>query len=110
VVTNLVGNAVAHTPRGTPIRVGVGTQRGAAVLEVADKGAGLTDEQARRVSDRFYRADGSRTRTGGGGAGLGLAIVQSLVDAHGGRVELRTAPGQGAVFRVLLPIATDNAP
>jgi two-component system OmpR family sensor kinase len=110
VVTNLVGNAVAHTPRGTPIRIGVGTQSGAAVLEVADKGPGLTDEQARRVFDRFYRADGSRTRTGGGGAGLGLAIVQSLVDAHGGRVELRTAPGHGAVFRVLLPIATDNAP
>lgn len=106
VVTNLVGNAVTHTPRGTPVRIGVGTQDGMAVLEVADKGPGLTAEQAQRIFDRFYRADGSRSRNAGGGAGLGLAIVHSLVTAHGGRVELKTAPGEGAVFRVLLPAST----
>jgi two-component system OmpR family sensor kinase len=108
VVTNLVGNAVAHTPAGAPIRIGVGTADGYAVLEVADQGAGLSPEQARRVFERFYRADSSRTRSAGAGAGLGLSIVESLVSAHGGRVELTTAPGKGATFRVLLPRAPDT--
>ncbi|MBO2465419.1 sensor histidine kinase [Actinomadura violacea] len=103
VVANLVGNAVAHTPAGTPIRIGVGTEQGRAVLEVADEGPGLTDEQRHRVFDRFYRADDSRSRTVGGGSGLGLAIAHALVTAHGGRIELVTAPGTGCTFRVLLP-------
>jgi two-component system OmpR family sensor kinase len=107
VVTNLVGNAIAHTPAGTPVRIGVGTRDGFAVLEVADDGPGLTAEQAERVFDRFYRADAARSRNGTGGTGLGLAIVRSLVIAHGGRVELDTAPGRGATFRVLLPAAPD---
>ncbi|MGZ0201632.1 ATP-binding protein [Streptomyces sp. RM1] len=109
VVTNLVGNAVAHTPAGTPVRIGVGTADGAAVLEVADRGPGLTEEQRVRVFDRFYRADDSRTRACGGGSGLGLAIAHALVAAHGGRIELRTAPGEGCTFRVLLPLP-DRAP
>ncbi|MBK1786351.1 sensor histidine kinase [Prauserella cavernicola] len=104
VVTNLVGNAVRHTPEGTPIRIGVGTVDGHAVLEVADEGPGLTDEQRTRVFDRFYRADDSRSRTDDGGAGLGLAIVHSLVTAHGGTISVDTAPGAGATFRVLLPL------
>ncbi|MFJ8019429.1 ATP-binding protein [Streptomyces sp. NPDC096311] len=108
VVTNLVGNAVTHTPAGTPVRIGVGTVDGHAVLEVADEGAGLDTQQARRVFERFYRADSSRSRSAGGGAGLGLAIVQSLVTAHGGRVQLTTAPGQGATFRVLVPSVADG--
>ncbi|MCG5217402.1 sensor histidine kinase [Streptosporangium sp. KLBMP 9127] len=106
VVTNLVGNAVQHTAPGTPIRLGVGTEGGEAVLVIADEGPGLTAEQAARVFDRFYRVDGSRGRGAGGGAGLGLAIASSIVGAHGGRVELRTAPGAGAAFRVVLPAVT----
>nr|WP_206314034.1 HAMP domain-containing sensor histidine kinase [Streptomyces coryli] len=114
VTSNLVGNAVAHTPPGSPVRIGVGSEDGMAVLELADEGPGMAPEQAARVFDRFYRADDARGRAGdagrpdggggAGGAGLGLAIVESLVAAHGGRVELRTAPGAGAVFRVLLPL------
>ncbi|WTW91685.1 sensor histidine kinase [Streptomyces canus] len=79
-------------PTGSPIRIGVAD--GHAGLEVADQGTGLTQEQADRVFERFYRADSSRTYTAGAGAGLGLSIVQSLVSAHRGRVELRTAPGE----------------
>ncbi|MGA5704674.1 sensor histidine kinase [Peterkaempfera bronchialis] len=105
VVANLVGNAVAHTPAGTPVRIGVGTVDGGGVLEVADRGPGLTDEQAARVFERFYRVDASRSRQRGGGAGLGLAIAGALVAAHGGRVELVTAPGAGALFRVRIPAA-----
>ncbi|MFC4062719.1 sensor histidine kinase [Planomonospora corallina] len=105
VTSNLVGNTVAHTPPGTAVRIGVGTAGGEAVLVIEDAGPGMADEQAARVFDRFYRADGSRSRTAGGGAGLGLAIVHSIVSAHSGRVELRTATGRGAAFRVVFPVA-----
>ncbi|GAB2600552.1 two-component sensor histidine kinase [Paractinoplanes abujensis] len=103
VVTNLVGNAIAHTPPGTPVRIGVGTVDGRAVLEVADSGPGMPADQAARVFDRFYRTDRSRTRTGGASAGLGLAIARSLARAHGGDIELSTRAGAGAVFRLVLP-------
>ncbi|MGW7620501.1 HAMP domain-containing sensor histidine kinase [Streptomyces antimycoticus] len=106
VTSNLVGNAVAHTPSGTPVRIGVGTQDGLAVLELHDEGPGMSQEQAARAFDRFYRADDARGRTESGGAGLGLAIVDSLVMAHHGRVEVRTAPDEGATFRILLPLHT----
>nr|WSW65037.1 HAMP domain-containing histidine kinase [Streptomyces sp. NBC_00995] len=108
VTSNLVGNAIAHTPPGTPVRIGVGTLDGQAVLELSDEGPGMTTEQAAHVFDRFYRADTARTRTRTGGAGLGLSIVRSLVSAHHGRVEVGTAPGQGATFRILLPLHTDG--
>ncbi|MET1074284.1 MAG: HAMP domain-containing sensor histidine kinase [Umezawaea sp.] len=103
VVTNLVGNAVRHTPEGTAVRVGVGAVDGRAVVEVADDGPGLTAEQAERVFERFYRADASRTRADGGGAGLGLAIARSLVGAQGGDLLVTATPGEGAVFTMALP-------
>lgn len=99
VATNLVGNVIAHTPAGTPVRIGVGVTPAGAVLELADSGPGLDAEAAGKVFERFYRADPSKSRA----AGLGLTIVRSLVAAHGGRVELRTAPGEGATFVVVLP-------
>jgi len=104
VVTNLVGNAVRHTPPGTPVRIGVGTMGGHGVIEVADQGPGLTPEQSLRVFERFYRVDASRSRQEGGGAGLGLAIVSALVAAHSGDVQVESTPGAGALFRVRLPV------
>jgi two-component system OmpR family sensor kinase len=103
VVTNLVGNAVKHTPTGTAVRIGVGSVDGRCLLEVADRGPGLTTTQASQVFERFYRVDASRSRRDGGGAGLGLAIAAALVSAHGGMLTLDTAPGAGAAFRVQLP-------
>jgi len=103
VVANLVGNVIAHTPAGTPVRIGVGVEDGAAVLEVADRGPGLSPEDAERVFERFYRAAESRTRSTGAGAGLGLAIVASLVAAHAGQVSAAPAEGGGTLFRVTLP-------
>jgi two-component system, OmpR family, sensor kinase len=108
VVTNLVANAVRHTPAGTPIDVAVGVtndrQEGSrAVLEVRDHGPGLPPEQADRVFERFYRVDSSRRRDTGGGSGLGLSIVAAVTAAHGGSVAVLPTPGGGATFRVSLP-------
>ena len=124
VIGNLMGNALGHTPDGTPIDVrirsgrldegragpagpaGPAAQWSAAVLEVADHGPGLTAEQAERVFERFYRVDKARTSTSGG-TGLGLAIVAGLVAAHGGAVWVESPPGGGAVFRIALPLAPE---
>ena len=131
VIGNLMSNALAHTPDGTPIdvrirsgslseapthaqarppvpaegavRPGAGA-RSAAVLEVADHGPGLTQEQAEHAFERFYRADQARTTVG---TGLGLAIVAALVAAHGGAVWVESVPDQGATFRIALPLAPE---
>ncbi len=124
VIGNLIGNALTHTPAGTPVTIRVGARprdrralpgapADAAFVEVCDKGPGLTPEQAERVFERFYRADPSRTRRTSdvpdpsGGSGLGLSIVAALVKAHGGTVSVETAPGAGATFRVVLPLAPE---
>jgi two-component system, OmpR family, sensor kinase len=103
VVGNLLGNAFQHTPSGTAVTVSVGTEAGEAVLEVADEGPGLRPEDAARIFERFYRVDAARNRANGGN-GLGLSIVDSIVTAHGGRVTVQSAPGEGACFRVSLPL------
>ncbi|WP_084964528.1 sensor histidine kinase [Thermoactinospora rubra] len=109
VVGNLMSNALAHTPEGTPVTVRVGLSGERVFLEVADKGPGLTAEQIERVFERFYRADSARSRRSGEdrGSGLGLAIVDALVDAHGGTVSVQSEPGAGATFRVELPLALE---
>ncbi|GAA4960776.1 HAMP domain-containing sensor histidine kinase [Kineococcus glutinatus] len=109
VLTNLVGNALHHTPAGTPVEVAVGPVRGPsgpeAVVEVRDHGAGLAPEDAERVFERFYRVDASRRRGTGGGSGLGLAIVKSIVEGHGGTVAVAATPGGGATFRLRFRLA-----
>ncbi|MBO0867476.1 MAG: HAMP domain-containing histidine kinase [Micromonosporaceae bacterium] len=129
VIGNLLGNALSHTPPQARVTLRLARTPGHAMVEVADTGPGLTAEQAQRVFERFYRADPARThravpaRAGGadlardgadparaerGGpksTGLGLAIVAAIVAAHHGEVQLETAPGAGATFRVLLPLA-----
>ncbi|HWG92644.1 MAG TPA: HAMP domain-containing sensor histidine kinase [Mycobacteriales bacterium] len=102
VLGNLLSNAYQHTPPNTPVEVRVKADDRGAVLEVVDRGPGMDEQTAARVFERFYRADASRTRASGG-SGLGLSIVAALVQAHGGTVELDTAPGRGATFRVVLP-------
>jgi len=110
VVTNLVGNAVNHTPSGTDIEIAVGTgAAGRAKLEVRDHGGGVDPIRARRVFERFYRADPSRGRGNGGGNGLGLAIVAAIVNAHEGRVGVAPTPGGGATFVVDLPTANSQS-
>ncbi|MEV8371514.1 HAMP domain-containing sensor histidine kinase [Kribbella sp. NPDC056861] len=104
VLGNLVSNALHHTPVEAPITLSVGTRAGEAILEVADTGPGLDDQQKARVFERFYRADSARTRVTGG-SGLGLSIVAALVAAHGGKVTVTDTVPHGATFTVHLPIA-----
>jgi two-component system OmpR family sensor kinase len=115
VIGNLMSNALTHTPDGTPVEVSVSSgtldpqaddHTPAAILDVTDHGPGMSQEQAHRVFERFYRADQARARTTGG-SGLGLAIVRALVAAQGGVTSVRTAPGQGATFRIALPLAPE---
>jgi two-component system OmpR family sensor kinase len=106
VLSNLVTNALQHTPESAAITVRVGTDADDAILEVVDEGPGMSQEDAMRVFERFYRTDSSRARISGG-SGLGLSIVDSLVNAHGGIVTVTTAPGQGCRFYVSLPRIAD---
>ncbi|OBH52145.1 two-component sensor histidine kinase [Mycobacterium sp. E2479] len=106
VLSNLVANALQHTPESADVTVRVGTDGDNAVLEVADRGPGMNEEDASRVFERFYRTDSSRARSSGG-TGLGLSIVESLVRAHGGVVSVTTGPGEGCSFRVTLPRISD---
>ena len=102
VLDNLLSNVRAHTPAGTATTITVGRTGGKAFVDVADNGPGITEEQAHLVFERFVRLDPSRSRETGG-AGLGLAIVASIVDAHGGSVVASPRAGGGAAFRVILP-------
>src|SRR5271165_2877992 len=106
VLGNLVTNALQHTPESADIVVRVGTDAEDAILEVVDKGPGMSQQDALRIFERFYRTDSSRARISGG-SGLGLSIVDSLVNAHGGIVTVTTAPGQGCRFYVCLPRIAD---
>jgi two-component system OmpR family sensor kinase len=109
VVANLVGNALVHTDPGTAVSLRVlRPADGEAAIEVHDDGPGMAPDVAARAFERFYRADPSRSRHRGG-SGLGLAIVEATVRAHGGRVELVTAPGAGATVRVVLPVLANSA-
>src|SRR5216683_759168 len=104
VAANLVSNVRRHTPPGTPVTVRADRQDGVGLLEVADRGPGMTPDQAAKVFDRFYRVDKARSRAMGG-AGLGLAIVASIAEAHGGQASVTTAIGKGTTFRVAIPLA-----
>ena len=101
IIDNLIANALQHT--AGDVRVLLSTDLAAAAISVSDDGPGLSDDDAARIFERFYRADESRnSRTGG--SGLGLAIVRSLAVAHGGAVEVDSAPDRGSTFTVTLPL------
>ncbi|MGP3968447.1 sensor histidine kinase [Streptomyces sp. 6N223] len=102
IISNLLSNALRHTPPEAHVTVRVGRDGDAAVVEVGDTGPGIPPEHAPHVFDRLYRAAPARERDGGG-AGLGLSIAAALAAAHGGRIALRTAVGEGTTFRVVLP-------
>lgn len=103
-VLNLLGNAVKYTPAGRRVEITLASNAGWARLEVADTGIGIASADLPHVFDRFFRTDEARGREEGG-AGLGLSIARWCVEAHGGRIEVRSRQGEGSVFTALLPLA-----
>ncbi len=108
VLLNLVENAIKHTPDGGAVRLaGTSTDAGMVLLSVSDTGVGIPPEDAPHVFERFYRVDKSRSRAQGG-AGLGLAIAKSIIEAHGGDIEVQSTVGVGTTFNVWLPAYQPN--
>jgi len=102
VLINLLGNAIAYTPQGGRVIVGLEEREEFAVLTVRDTGIGIPAEDLPRLFERFYRVDKARARRSGG-TGLGLAIVKHIVEGHGGRVDVTSSVGDGSTFRASLP-------
>ncbi len=114
-VQNLASNALRHTPPGGRIRLGAFRDAGNVTLTVADTGVGIPAEHLPHVFDRFYKADQSRSQPGrrslgegGAGSGLGLSIVKAIIERHGGRVSVRSRPGEETVFEIVLPARGDQ--
>lgn len=102
-ILNLLSNAHRYTPSAGKIEVHLSQNNRWAWLQVKDNGIGIAPTDLPQIFDRFYRADGVRSRQTGG-FGLGLAIVRQIVEAHGGEVTVQSAPEQGSVFSVKLPL------
>ena len=102
-IANLLANARTHTPVGTKIAVNISQGDLETKISISDNGPGLSEEDQKRVFERFFRADPSRVRVGGEGSGLGLAIVDAVMKAHGGRVEVNSKIGAGATFTIVFP-------
>lgn len=104
-IANLVNNAIRYTPNGGAVHVSwLVRADGVGELEVRDTGIGIDKEHLPRLTERFYRVDGSRSRDTGG-TGLGLSIVKHVVQRHGGELEIRSEPGKGSSFKLVFPAA-----
>lgn len=101
-VGNLIANAIAYSPQGSSVGVGVKAADGIVEIAVTDRGIGIAEGEQDRVFERFYRADPARARRTGG-SGLGLSIVKHAVQRHGGEVRLWSRPGRGSTFTIRLP-------
>ncbi len=100
-LVNLIDNAVKYSEAGSSVQIEAGQKNGQVVIKVTDQGAGVPKEHLSRLFERFYRVDASRSRKMGG-TGLGLAIVKHIAQAHGGKVEVASTPGQGSTFSIFL--------
>jgi two-component system OmpR family sensor kinase len=109
VISNLLRNALVHTPAASEIDVRIASQGQDALLEVRDHGRGLPAGDTNALFERFWRAEPGRGR-GAAGAGLGLSIVKAIVESHGGQVRAANASGGGASFAVLLPQVSEPRP
>jgi two-component system sensor histidine kinase SenX3 len=125
-LVNLIDNALKHSPKGESVTVGleVGTQNAVSSIQqhatrntqhatrihlwVEDHGAGIPAAEQEKIFERFYRP-GSELRRQTQGVGIGLSIVKHIVEAHGGKVLVRSAPGQGSRFTIELPVSESAA-
>jgi len=108
-VLALLDNAVKYTPAGGQVQFRSFAESDFAVLEVEDSGIGISAEDLPRIFDRFFRADQARSREVPG-SGLGLSIARWVAEAHNGTIEVASRPGQGSLFRVRLPLTTQELP
>ena len=104
-ILNLVDNALKYTPPGGGVEISLRPEEKSALLQVADTGIGIAPEDQEKIFRRFHRAAAARAQ-GESGAGLGLAIARSIVEAHGGRMQVESAVGRGSIFTVYLPLAS----
>ncbi len=102
-VVALLQNALKYTPDEGTVTLSLTTHDGNALISVCDTGIGIAPEDLPHIFERFYRADPARSRDHGG-SGLGLAIVKSIVEEHGGSIQVESTPGKGSAFRVRLPL------
>ncbi len=100
VITNLLSNATAYTPRNTEITISIQTDQNALVVNVMDKGPGVAEEELDQIFEKFYRSKNSRA----GGLGLGLSITKRFIQAHGGEIKVRNREEGGACFTFRLPV------
>ncbi|CAJ0822189.1 ATP-binding protein [Ralstonia flaminis] len=101
-LVNVVDNAIKYSPSGTTVSVAIdATSDGALVLSVTDQGIGMTDETVHRLFEPFFQAE--RKPDGSGGVGLGLPFVKTVIERHGGTIDVRSRPGHGTVFALILP-------
>ncbi len=103
-VWNLVENGIRYTPAGGTVQIFLRRRGSIAELTVSDTGIGIAQEHISRIFERFYRVDKGRSREVGG-TGLGLSIVRQITEAHGGQVRVRSVPGEGSTFTVVLPVS-----
>lgn len=101
-LTNLIDNAIKYTPPGGQVEVTAAAGEEEVEVRIADTGIGIPEGKLSRIFERFYRVDKARSKETGG-TGLGLSIVRHVVENHGGRVSVESAPGEGSLFTVHLP-------
>ena len=104
VFTNLADNAIKHTPENGFVKLIATSGAGLVRIEIIDNGKGIPEEHLGRIFERFYKVDGSRKKEAKPGTGLGLAIAQQIVHAHDGSISVRSLPGEGSVFEVIIPV------
>jgi signal transduction histidine kinase len=107
-LTNLLSNALKYTPSGGSVHVSLETRPNGVMLDVADTGAGIDQDHLPHIFDRFYRAPATSRHEKG--LGLGLSFVAWIVQAHKGRIDVDSKPGQGTRFRIFLPAAAAPKP
>ncbi len=104
VFTNLVDNAIKHTPVNGFVKLNARSEAGLVRVKIIDSGKGIPEEHLGRIFERFYKVDGSRKKEGKPGTGLGLAIAQQIVQSHEGAISVRSTLGEGSVFEVTIPV------
>jgi signal transduction histidine kinase len=101
VLANLIGNAVKYSPEGELVEVRATAVNGRVVIDVTDHGNGIAPADQRLVFEKFGRVSGTSAKPG---TGLGLYIARAIAEAHGGQLEVTSAPGLGATFTLTLPV------